>query len=206
MKKIIAGLLLLTSLCSFKKDKKEQEPAFKKGDITAIVAYGTQIMFWESLYTASSNVTACAEYQLSNKFNVGLQYSYNYTETKWYRNSYRVNGVVTMNTPTYQQKQWSWGNILLLTGEYCFVNKGRTSISSGLGIGIFAGKRKEHTIDSMGIPSYSTSPVARLAVQLQLVNAKMRLSENWGLYGGLGLGYRGILSLGAHYTFNKHKN
>jgi opacity protein-like surface antigen len=206
MKKILASLLICFALCATAKDK--PDPAFAKGDITVAAAYGSQTLYGltRSVYEASSNASVFGEYQLSRNFNIGVQYSYNYYDQTLLRLHYNIDGRVYLNGPTYQQERSAWGNYILATADYCYLNRGRISLSAGLGVGVSFVKNWEHIIDSAGISTYRTFPLTDLAIQLQLVNAKVRVNENWGLYGGLGLGYRGILSLGAHYTFNRHKN
>lgn len=206
MKKILASLLICFALCATAKDK--PDPAFAKGDITLAAAYGSQHLYGltKSIYEASSSISIFGEYQVSRKFNVGVQYSYLYLDTKLMGAHYRNNGIITTTTAKYQHENVSKQNSFLITADYCYLNRGKVSLSGGLGVGVFFAKNREHIIDSAGISTYRTYPLTDLAIQLQLVNAKVRVNENWGIYSGLGLGYRGILSLGAHYTFNRHKN
>lgn len=203
MKYFCLGLTLLAALgATAKNKKKDKKNVFRKGDITVVAAYGSQKILGISGFDISRNVTAYSEYQLSPKFIVGLQYSYAYAKTKLFEANYQTSGIIFAGSPTYQFETWLKRNTVLANAEYCFLNRDRISLSSGLGFGVSLLKGREHIIDSVGISSYNTFPTRIFpALQLQVLNLKVRITDNWSAYGGICFGHRGLLSGGGMLYF-----
>lgn len=205
MKRILVSMLLISGLCSFKKDKKKApEPAFKNSQFTVIAAYGLPSALWAKPTYRDPVTRGCAlvgaEYQVERWFKAGLQYSYYHAGTGMQPVQDHFSG-----TP-YQRDGWAREHGLFITADFCYLNKGKWSLSSGIGLGVLYTNYSTHTIDSVGISTYSKlSGVIGLDARLRLLNAQVRLKENLGLYGGLLVAPGASIAIGAHYTFSKRK-
>jgi hypothetical protein len=196
MKETLMAMLLISSLCSFKKD--ETQPAVPAGSVTAIASLGYPKMAWlEFDHEKGAPVLYIvgAEYQENRWLNTGLQYCLNYSAVGMQPIKNYFSGTV------YQLERWAWWETVMATADFCYLNKGRVSLSAGIGLGLQFEKISGHVIDSVGISTSSTHHERNIAARLRLINAKVRVAKNFGLYGGLGLGYDGMVAVGAYYTF-----
>jgi len=96
----------------------------------------------------------------------------------------------------------------MATAEYAFVNKGRTSLSSGIALGYTptpsVSTKFSDNVDHTNF-IVSSRDYGYLAFRIRILTAKVKLTENFGVYGGIGYGVDGLFALGAHYTFNHKK-
>ncbi|GAA4462745.1 hypothetical protein GCM10023093_09890 [Nemorincola caseinilytica] len=199
------GLLLISGLCSFKKDKNEKpEPAFSKGSITAIGAYGLPGALWKEP-TATRGVTrgcliAGGEYQVARWFSAGLLYSYYNSGTGMQQWQDPRNGTI------YLQDTWSRDHAFTATADFYYLNRSKICIGSGVGIAIHHTRSSMHFIDSMGVSIYKTfRPYNLLDLGIRLVHAKVRITDNFGVFGGMHVCPGAQYAIGAHYTFAAHK-
>ncbi len=213
MKNILLSLLLITSLSAIAK-KEKPEPAFKKGYVTATVAAGyPNFIRYSRVQSGSRSVgpfMAAVDYQASRRFSFGLQYTYQYTSSGIQSElAYVSTGTSATFSYEYQYVRKVTYHSLMATVDYCFLNRGRVSLSSGIGLG-YAPRPKltqyfsdniDHS-DKLGRVFTNALP----AVRLRLAYAKVRVKENFGVCGGIGLGTDGVFSLGVHYTFNGKNN
>lgn len=202
MKQILILLLLVSYLSTFAKDKKKDgpEPAFKKGILTATAAYGYPA--WSKSRRNAVAVTntflVLADYQLSRQWTVGVKYVYHYQSSKTlYYNSYVG--------ASMEWKNWSRSNVFMATASYCYLNRGRVSLSAGIGLGIEDGKYYRSTMDSNGKQGSHNDVQRNAALEIRLVDARVMLKNNFSLYGSVGFGPHGVVAAGASYNLFANK-
>lgn len=194
MKMILTGILLLSVTCAIAKVKKDKpEPAFKKGTITTTAAY-VYSPYSRGWYESTNTFLLLADYQVSRNFNVSAKYLYlSQTSNTHYYKSF---GGVQM-----QYKSREQANFFVFTANYCYLNRGRVSLSSGLGLGFGYSKHKADIIDSNGKPFTNYDGQKNGALDIRLIEAKVMLKNNFALYGSLGYGNLGLIAAGASYNF-----
>lgn len=194
MKKITISLLLISSLCSFRQD--DSEPAVKKGSLTAIAAFGYPKMEWlqRNEKVSLGIFSVGAEYQLSRRFNAGLQYSYNYSASG-------MQLVKNYYCRTFQMERWATWSTFMATADFCYFNRGSASVGAGIGLGVKFSKISAHIIDSVGIDTHPISHLKNITGRIRLIDVKLKIAKNCGVYGGLGMGPDGLVAIGFHYTF-----
>lgn len=201
MKKVLVGALLLSSLSSFGKSKYDDkpDPAIKNGAITPYIAYAYPF-FSDIKHTGI--FIAGAEYQVSRGLNAGLQYGYYQWRTPMMLARNQFSGT------NYQIGDVMRGHIFMLTIDYCYLNRGRVSLAAGFGLGTISANKSLHIIDSTGLSTETKYPyrLNSFTGRIRLIDAKVRITKNLGIYGGLGLGSDGVFAIGAHYTFNTIKD
>ena len=210
MKKILVGLLLILSLSSFK--KKKEHLAFNKGAVTATAATGyPNILKWVDLDGKSVGpFMAAGNYQVSRRFSLGVQYTYQYISTRVHTNTlFTEIGNMAVPIATYQYWRKITYQSLMVTVDYCYLNKGRLCLSSGIGLGYaprpiikqYFSDNVDHTAD-LNDAFTTAMPVVRL----RLLFASVKITQRFGVCGGLGLGTDGVISMGAHYTFTDRES
>jgi len=212
MKNILVSLLLITSLCSFAKKKEKPEPAIAKGSFTAIAATGYPNLFRYSPWSSGGSIgplIAAGEYQVSRRFNVGLQYSYHHSSTGTQTgNIYTRSGSTISVVSTYQYERKLTFHLFMATADYCYLNKGRVLLSSGIGLGWSARPTvKDYFSDNINHSNDLNAAFTNWvpAVHLRVADVKVRIKDNFGLNAGIGLGTDGLIFAGAHYTFTGRK-
>ncbi|MCF8451395.1 MAG: hypothetical protein K9G49_16100 [Taibaiella sp.] len=204
MKRILTSMLLLLSLVSQAR-KEKHKPAFDKGKFTALVGTGyPNFMGYYGNGKPQFTFIAATEYQASRRFAIGLQYLYSYSVFK--RNGY-LN--YNSNLPAIQFTQKTYTHVFMATAEYVFLNRGRVSLSSGIGLGYVPTPKVKTIFDDNIDHSDSIDTELdywHLAFRLRLVTMKLKLKENLGVYFGVGYGSDGLLSGGVHYTFTGKKD
>ncbi len=211
MKNILVGLLIVSSLCSFTKKKKKPEAAFKTGRVTATVSTGYPNFFRYYERTGSRSLgpfMAAANYQTSRRWSFGLQYSYHYTNTgiQTARQYTSVGGgSAPVFSHEYQYQIKVTYHSFMATADYCYLNRGRVCLSSGIGLGYMPRPtRSEYYSDNMRHSAFTGRGVMYdpfPAFRARLVHARVRIKDNFGVCGGLGIGTDGLFSVGAVYTF-----
>lgn len=197
MKNILLTFLLLPSLCATAKDKKDKpEPAFKKGTITATAAYGyiPSSKSARNWYKSDNIFQLLADYQVSRNFNVSAKYIY-------YNQVSKTHHYKTFTGAPMQYRSRYQANFIAFTANYCYLNRGRVSLSSGLGLGFGNSRDQSDIIDSNGKPLIRRFSQRNGALDIRLLEARVKLKKNFALYGSLGYGHLGMIALGASYNF-----
>lgn len=196
----MTSILLITGLCSFKKD--DSQPAVPPGSFTAMAFVGYPKIHWlESKNEQGLPLTlaAGAQYQASRLVSAGLQFSYESSATGMLQTKNVFSGTV------YQRDRWANWNVLMATVDFCYLNKGSVSLGSGIGLAMELSRYSDHVIDSVGISTYHTYHINGITGRLRLLEAKLKIADNFGINCGLGLGAYSIATVGAHYTFSRRK-
>lgn len=208
MKKTIVGLLAIASLCSFTTKKKKPEPPFKKGDVTLIAGAGYPPIYNFHTGTSVGPLNVGADYQASRRWSFGLQYSFQYATTgiETFAINNTSGGIVT-SVYSFQYQQNAMYHTLMATADICYLNKGRVCLNSGIAIGYtlrpITSARFMDNIDHSG--QLDSAPYLPVAFRLRLVNARVKITENFGAYGGISYGVDGFLLVGASYTLAGRK-
>jgi len=173
--------------------------AFKKGDMSIMVGYGLP-----NLVSNFDGATGYGpfeigyQYHLSNKVSIGLIYTYahatgptiNYADGLG--NSFSYDYDVSYST-------------FLVRGDYFWVNKNKTAIYSGLGLGYVSVSSSvvmvSGTNTSASIAAFSATE-SGLAYHLTALGIKYKAFGHLGVFAELGYGYNGALNLGLQYTIH----
>jgi hypothetical protein len=195
MKYICSGLLLLSVFTTFAGDK---EPFIEKGTHTVGIAYGFPNVIGEKDPRVSiGSVIVTADRQLSKRFNIGLQYNFNYTDGG-------VRSRTVSNNVSYQSQSKSFLHRVSFNSEYCFINKGRVCLGSGLGVA--AGVQKTYynysNLQNIVLKDGNYA-LLEFAFMLRLVDVQVKLKDNLSVTGCLGYGYDGLVTAGVQYTFRR---
>ncbi|MBX2906682.1 MAG: hypothetical protein KF744_11630 [Taibaiella sp.] len=202
MKSILLAVMALLSLSAQAK-KKKPEPAFAKGDFTLMAGTAYPDVLGFQGWKPTAIFTVIGEYQASPRFAFGIQYLLSYATEPWRT----INTSVNSSPYTFQYRKKATNHLVMATAEYAFVNRGRTSLSSGIAIGYTpAPSVSTQYSDNINHTNsiVSSRDYGHIAFRLRILTAKVKLTDNFGVYGGLGYGIDGLFALGAHYTF-KHK-
>jgi hypothetical protein len=204
MKNTLVCLLLITSLCSFTKKKNKSDAAFKKGNIIAMAGTGWPHMYGYSGDKLLGPIFAAGEWQASRRWSFGLNFCYHHNNTGVETHTvYTSNGTTVTPVYSFQYEQKITHHVFMATANYCYVNRGRVCLGSGIGFGYEPPPTvKTHFHDNV----YHQVPVHdagyfTLAFRVRLLDAKVRITEHFGLCGGVGYGVDGLISVGALYTF-----
>lgn len=194
MKKILATLLVCCALCATAKDK--PEPAFKKGTITATAAYGyfPSSKSARNWYKSNNTFLLLADYQVSRGLNISAKYLHHYQVSK--PHYYTSFGGVRMPRKSREQ-----ADLFVFSANFCYLNRGGISLSSGIGLGYGYSKYQADIIDSNSRPFSYFDGQRNGALDIRLMEAKVKLKNNFALYGSLGYGHLGMIALGASYNF-----
>jgi hypothetical protein len=195
MKYICSGLLLLSVFTTFAGDK---EPFIDKGTHTVGIAYGFPNVIGEKDPRVSiGSVIVTADRQLSKRFNIGLQYNFNYTD-----GGPRTR--MLTNNISYQSVAKSFSHRVSFNSEYCFVNRGKVCLGSGLGMAIGAQRTYVNYNYTQNIVLRDNNyTVFELAFMLRIVDVQVKLKDNLSVTGCLGYGYDGLVTAGVQYTFRR---
>ncbi len=204
MKNILVGLLLISSLCSFTKKKKKPEQAFKKGNITAIVGTGYPNPYRKRGDKSAGPFFAAGEWQASRRWSFGLIYSCNFVSTgvKNYT-VYTQDTSGWVSTASFQYQDRMIFHAFTATAQYCYINRGRVCVGSGLGLAVIPNPTIKTRFPDGTDHSWQMRDrgYVLLGIRIRLIDAKVRLNKNWGVCGGVGFGDDGFLTVGASYTF-----
>jgi hypothetical protein len=204
MKRILTSMLLLLSLVSQAR-KEKHKPAFDKGEFRVIAGTGyPNFMGYYGDGKPQFTFIAATEYQASRRFAIGLQYLYSYS---FFNRRGYIN--YNPNLPPIGFTQKTYTHVFMATAEYAFLNRGRVALSSGIGLGYIPTPKVKTIFDDKIDHSDSVNTDLdywHVAFRLRIVNMKIRLNENLGVYFGVGYGSDGLLSGGVHYTFSGRKD
>lgn len=195
-------MALLSLSAQAKKDK--PEPAFAKGDFTLMAGTAYPDVLGFRGWKPAAIFSATAEYQASRRFAFGLLYQFDYAIEPW-----RTIKASAYGSPyTFQSRKKATIQTYMATAEYAFLNKGRTSLSSGLAFGytpaVNVSVQFRDNIDHSNLIGPSRD-YGQISFRIRLLTAKVKLTNNFGVYGGLGYGMDGVFAIGAHYTFSNKK-
>ena len=201
--------MLVSSLHTFA--KKEDEAAYEKGTITAIASIGFPNLNKVYEHDRSAGpFSAAVDYQLSGRFGISLLYAYknSVAELKTVETPARThfaNGTQTTIPAAIFQYRGSLSiQAIMATGEYCYRNKGKVRLSSGLGFGLAIWKHSAYFsdgIDHSGDPNFRT--FNQFTYRIRFLDVKVKLTKDLGVNGGIGFGYDGIFNAGLHYTIGR---
>jgi len=209
MKNLLLGLLVISSLCSFTKKKKKPEQAFEKRSFTAIAGTGWSNVFTDSRSKSIGPINVGADYQASKRWSFGFQYTFNYTKTDVrkflvYPNSFMIVGTPIIPTDSFLYQQKATYHSFMATADFCYVNKKRLCLSSGIGLGYTPYPTVSTRFpDNIDHSTQLGDRVAYLpfAFRLRLLNARVRITDRLGAFGSVSYGVDGFLLAGATYTF-----
>lgn len=196
LRKTLSALLLLSALTSFAGDR---EPYIDKGTFTAGIGYGFPNMNgWSHSPVSIGAIIVAGDYQLSKRFNIGLQYNYNYTESGM-RNYFSTIDKATIQY--FSNERW---NILSVNSEYCYLNRGKLCLGSGLGLGagLANGNSGSNTAKDPSIKEYNYRYTV-IYIMLRLVDVQVKIKDNLSATGCLGFGSDGMVTAGLQYTFRR---
>ena len=197
IKNILTGLLLLSGFSSFARGY--DDVSIVPGSITIIAgtAFPNYLKFLPEFSGKSVGPFQLgAQYQIGEKFSLGLQYSYckastaMYEETDNLGNSFSYKFDVSLNT-------------IFVNGDYYWFDINRIALYSGLGFGYAQVKAAVSFSDNAshsGDFSYS-GLASTFGWQLRLIGVKANIVKGLGAYADLGFGWNGILEVGLKYTF-----
>ena len=186
-----------------------REPSLVKGDLSATLAVAMYVPTRKDyVYRFLGPYTVSVDYQLSKRFNLSVLGFYFYSESymgpkpRWEYASVVV--VDTLNEIDYAWTRRRIGGYL--TGNYCYVNRGRVSISCGLGLGAYRNIRQLEfpagidNSDKIRVekPVYFTSRV-------RFADVKVRVSKKFTVLGGFGVGPDGHFCAGLNYKIDGHE-
>lgn len=179
--------------------------AIRPGSTTVIAAAGYPNAFRLGRGSGSISVgpfILAAEHQLSKRICIGLQYFYQYSN--WGRKVYSFSGVGSTPVYAFDYKEEHWRHSLMGTADYCYVNKGRFSLSSGFGLGwTVYSKTSKYFSDNQYHAGYMGESFNKNipAFRFRLLNVKAKITDGFGVYGGFGYGTDGIVAGGLFYNF-----
>lgn len=193
-----------------KKYLDDTKPAIKPGSLTIIAATGYPNVFNLDYGKQSKSLgplMLIAEHQLSKRICIGLQYFYQYANSGL-RKAYTLNGVGSTPVYTFDYKEEHLRHSLMGTADYCYVNKGRFSLSSGFGLGwTVYSKTSKYFSDNQYHAGYMGESFNKNipAFRFRLLNVKAKITDGFGVYGGFGYGTDGIVAGGLFYNFGGNK-
>ena len=147
------------------------------------------------------------EHQLTKRICVGLQYAYQYSSSGL-RKGYTFSGVGSTPVYAFDYSEEHTRHSLMGTADYCYVNKGRFSLSSGFGFGwtVYT-KTSKYFSDNQYHASYMSEPFNKSipAFRFRLLNVKAKIADGFGVYAGFGYGTDGVVAGGLFYNFSSKK-
>lgn len=203
MKNILLAAMALLSISAQAK-KTKPEIAYAKRDFTLMAGTAYPDMLGFQGWKPAAILTVSGEYQASRRLAFGVQYLLSYATEPWRTINTSVNG----NSYTFQYRKKATNHLVMATAEYAFVNRGRTSLSSGIALGYTpppsVSTQFRDNIDHTNAIG-SSRDFGHIGFRIRLLTAKIKLTNNFGVYAGLGYGMDGVFAIGAHYTFSHKK-
>ncbi len=196
MRKLLSALLLLSGSTIYAGEK---EPYIDKGTFTAGVGYGFPNMNgWSNSPVSIGAIIVAGDYQLSKRFNIGLQYNYNYTESGM-RNYFSTIDKATIQY--FNNERW---NTFSVNSAYSYLNRGKLCLGSGLGLGmgLANGHSGRNTVKDPSIKEYNYT-YSVYYIMLRLVDVQVKIKDNLSATGCLGFGSDGLVTAGVQYTFRR---
>ena len=195
--------MALLSLSAQGKQKKA-EPAFTGGAFTVLAGTSYPDMLGFKGWKPAPILTVAGEYQASRRLAFGVQYLLSYATEPWRTITTSVNG----SPYTFQYRKKATNHLVMATAEYAFVNRGRTCLSSGIALGYTpppsVSTQFRDNIDHTNA-IVSSRDFGHVGFRIRLLTAKIKPTNNFGVYGGLGYGMDGVFAIGANYTFSHKK-
>lgn len=185
-----------------------KEPSLVKGDISATLAVGTfTTPLLEDAYVQSGPWSIAADYQLSKRFSVSALVYYTYSASKMGPKDIVIDtggGHYRLKELDYAATRVAFGGYV--SGHYCYVNRGRVSMSCGLGFGIDKTTRKYEFAGGIDYTDrmYPSKPTY-FGVRVRFIDVKVRVTKNFSVFGGFGSGGDGYLSAGLNYKITGHE-
>ncbi len=177
---ITLSILILSGLFSTAQNK---EFYLSAGTGTNYCAWSLSSSF--GIKSASTPIQAEIGYFVSKRVNVALSFNYSSAQT---------NTIDYDNNGSLFNAEAKASSFLVKSNVY-YVSREKFKMGSGLGLGLLSGTAKVNFVSGNEVP-VALGKFKGMALQINLLEARYKITKNIGVYGNFGFGHQGIWGLG----------